>query len=435
MASNNPNYNPNQKKIIYTTKVNKPIIIGNTTGHNIHQNFMNNNHIYNNIDNNMMNVPTTNQYRNVINNVDIIHGSENKNNTLLNTDNIINYGTDPVTAQTIILGVQNNNNNNNNSQKKYDNKTFTDNIHSGNKIYKEIYKDNPKTLNDFNNRREITDTFVGNETISPIIDNFDVNATLFQNEDNYNLTNEFENMKLTASALSVSVLSDIPYKAYPTAKHSKESLGNFAGFGVNSYNGKVKNYNEDRIRVVASHVSQSKIDPNKKINISYFSIFDGHSGKKCSEFLKKQFYDYLINSSFFPDQPLKAINEAFKKAEAQFLKMAYDAKSKTLLDKSGSCAIILLIMDNILYAINLGDSRALYSYDTGRCLLQITRDHKPNDEVERKRIENAGGKIYYANTIKRNGKEIELKEEDFGKDFTFPYRILPGKIAVNKYYI
>ena len=71
-------------------------------------------------------------------------------------------------------------------------------------------------------------------------------------------------------------------------------------------------------------------------------------------------------------------------------------------------------MDNILYAINLGDSRALYSYDTGRCLLQITRDHKPNDEVERKRIENAGGKIYYANTIKRNGKEIELKEEDFG---------------------
>ena len=39
-------------------------------------------------------------------------------------------------------------------------------------------------------------------------------------------------MKLTASALSVSVLSDIPYKAYPTAKHSKESLGNFAGFGT-----------------------------------------------------------------------------------------------------------------------------------------------------------------------------------------------------------
>ena len=102
--------------------------------------------------------------------------------------------------------------------------------------------------------------------------------------------------------------------------------------------------------------------------------------------MKKQFYDYLINSSFFPDQPLKAINEAFKKAEAQFLKMAYDAKSKTLLDKSGSCAIILLIMDNILYAINLGDSRALYSCNSGNNFYQLSRDHKPNDNIERNRI-------------------------------------------------
>ena len=92
----------------------------------------------------------------------------------------------------------------------------------------------------------------------------------------------------------------------------------------------------------------------------------------------------------------------------------------------------MLIINNILYSINLGDSRALYSYDSGKCLLQITRDHKPNDEIEKKRIEKAGGKVYYANTITRNGKEIELKEEDFGEGFSFPYRISPGKIAVSR---
>ena len=64
-------------------------------------------------------------------------------------------------------------------------------------------------------------------------------------------------------------------------------------------------------------------------------------------------------------------------------------------------------------------------------LLQITRDHKPNDAIEKARIEKAGGKVFYANTIIRNGKEIVLKEEDFGKGFTFPYRISPGKIAVS----
>lgn len=111
--------------------------------------------------------------------------------------------------------------------------------------------------------------------------------------------------------------------------------------------------------------------------------------------------------------------------------MAYDAKNNVLLDKSGSCALIILIIDNLLYAINLGDSRALYSYNGGQCLYQITRDHKPNDEIEKRRIEKVGGKVYYANTITRNGKEIKLKEEDFGKGFSFPYRVFPGKIAVS----
>ena len=39
--------------------------------------------------------------------------------------------------------------------------------------------------------------------------------------------------------------------------------------------------------------------------------------------------------------------------------------------------------------------------------------------------------VFYANTVTRNGKEITLKEEDFGKGFSFPYRISPGKIAVS----
>ena len=232
-----------------------------------------------------------------------------------------------------------------------------------------------------------------------------------------------------------SALSDIKYRAYPTAKHSIEALGIISGFGVNSYNGKVKNYNEDRIKVVASHICQSKKNPNIQHNVSYFAIFDGHGGNKCSEFLKHNFFEYLIGSPFFPDNPLNAIYEAFKKSESNFFKMAFDSKNKTLIDKSGSCALIMLIIDNLLFSINLGDSRALYSYDSGKYLLQITRDHKPNDEVEKNRIEKAGGSVYYANKIVRNGKEIELKEENFGKGFKFPYRIKPGGLAVSNSFL
>ena len=312
---------------------------------------------------------------------------------------------------------------------KYKSKSHPVGVNIDNHIYEEIY------LNDPNLKLETQNQ----ENLSPILEYLDIDATInpmeeYGNNEKIEIKNK-EKAKLTASALSVSVLSKMDYKSYPTAKHSIGQIGNIVGFGVNSYNGKVKKNNEDRIKIVASHIAQSKINPEKKFHVSYFSIFDGHAGKKCSDFLRAHFFDYLISSQFFPDYPIKAINDSFKKAESQFFKMAVDTKTKTLLDKSGSCALIMLIIDNTLYSVNLGDSRALYSFDTGKWLLQITRDHKPNDEIEKQRIESVGGSIYYANSVTRNGKEILLKEEDFGENFTFPYRVKPGGLAVNHNYI
>ena len=236
--------------------------------------------------------------------------------------------------------------------------------------------------------------------------------------------------KLNESNLNISLLSNLPYDAYPEVIYSREAFDNFSGFGINSYNGKVKNYNEDRLRVIASHLSQSKKYPNKVYHMSYFAIFDGHKGKKCSEFLKKKFFEYLVSSPFFPDEPLKAIIEAFKNSESNFFQMAYDINSKILLDKSGSCALIILILDNLIYSINLGDSRALYSYNSGNVLLQITRDHKPNDIIEKARIEKYGGKVYYANNEVINDKKMEIKDEKFGEDFTLHYKISPGDLPL-----
>ena len=240
--------------------------------------------------------------------------------------------------------------------------------------------------------------------------------------------------KKSATLMSVNSLANIHYNAYPTAQFSKKPFLNIAGYGFNSYNGKVKKFNEDRIKTIVNYQLVNKENIKVKPNISYFSIFDGHSGNKCSDFLKQYLHLYLFNSTFFPNDPIRAIREAFKKAEDNFCGMVYDPKSNILLDKSGSCALVMLIINDILFSINLGDSRALYSYDTGNFKYQITRDHKPNDDVERKRIENAGGSVFYANKIQRNGREIELKEEQFGKGFSFPYRISPGKIAVSLFY-
>jgi protein phosphatase PTC2/3 len=65
-----------------------------------------------------------------------------------------------------------------------------------------------------------------------------------------------------------------------------------------------------------------------------------------------------------------------------------------MLDKSGSCAITCLFIDDMCYIINVGDSRALMSANGGLYTVALSRDHKPNDEHETKRINDNGGKVY-----------------------------------------
>ena len=131
----------------------------------------------------------------------------------------------------------------------------------------------------------------------------------------------------------------------------------------------------------------------------------------------------------FPNNVIESVRETFETAENNFRQQA--VQNGKLVDKSGSCALISLIVNNMLYAINLGDSRALYSRDGGKEYYQITRDHKPNDPKERARIENAGGQVYYANKTVINGVEVTLKEEQFGPGFKFPYRFAPSGLSVS----
>jgi serine/threonine protein phosphatase PrpC len=56
------------------------------------------------------------------------------------------------------------------------------------------------------------------------------------------------------------------------------------------------------------------------------------------------------------------------------------------IDRSGSCAIVVLIIDEMCYVANVGDSRAIMSSDGGEKIFLLSNDHKPTDDVEIKRI-------------------------------------------------
>lgn len=49
-------------------------------------------------------------------------------------------------------------------------------------------------------------------------------------------------------------------------------------------------------------------------------------------------------------------------------------------ERSGSCANVVLIVNDMIYVANVGDSRALMSIDCGTSIAMLSRDHKPDDE-------------------------------------------------------
>lgn len=125
---------------------------------------------------------------------------------------------------------------------------------------------------------------------------------------------------------------------------------------------------------------------------------------------------------------MEALKEACQEADKDFMEIALAIAKDSeegKHDRSGSCGVVVLTIDNKCYVCNVGDSRGILSRNMGAVKYALTRDHKPCDEQEKKRIFDAGGKIYQSVPahIKKGGDANTL-------NVPIPYRISPGRLAV-----
>ena len=139
-------------------------------------------------------------------------------------------------------------------------------------------------------------------------------------------------------------------------------MGLIKSYAVNTYQGIVRDYNEDRVSIMVNMNKPRGYYKRIWPRVSFFGIYDGHGGETCSEYLRDNLHDLIVhNNQFFPENIIEAIKLAFNKAEKNFIeKFALD-KNRELKDKSGSCAVILLLIENKIYVANVGDSRCLLS--------------------------------------------------------------------------
>ena len=216
------------------------------------------------------------------------------------------------------------------------------------------------------------------------------------------------------------------FENYDQSKTSKKSMGSIKSYGVNTYQGIVRNYNEDRVSIIIN-MNKPKNYLKKWPKISFFGIYDGHGGEGCSEFLRDNLHKYICENDYFPENIPEAIKYGIQKAEYEFLNnYALSINKEEIIDKSGSCAIILLIVETNIYIANVGDSRCLLSMDNGKKYVMVTNDHKPNSPNEIIRIKNNGGNVYQSQTVINNLDNEFLN----GKILIGPYRVIPGRLSV-----
>ena len=227
--------------------------------------------------------------------------------------------------------------------------------------------------------------------------------------------------------IEINMLSE-PIPKLSQGKISSKSFGIITSYAANTHQGIVRNYNEDRVSII---INMNKISNYKNTKpwpkISYFAIFDGHAGNKCAEYLRENLLKLICSNKYFPDNIPEAIKFGFEKADEYFLNN-YAMINGQLKDNSGTCGLILLIVNNDVYIGNVGDSRCIGSFNKGKIQRDITRDHKPNTPYEKERIMANGGQIYQTKTNIKIEENFILRT----KILLGPYRVFPGRLSVSR---
>jgi len=89
-------------------------------------------------------------------------------------------------------------------------------------------------------------------------------------------------------------------------------------------------------------------------------VYDGHGGNGCVNFLRDNLHQFIVKDENFRYNPRDALKNGIELAERSFLEYC-QSKGEELADYSGSCAVIVLIVDDTCYIANIGDCRAVLS--------------------------------------------------------------------------
>eukprot|EP00920_Eleutheroschizon_duboscqi_P044110 GHVT01105094.1.p1 GENE.GHVT01105094.1~~GHVT01105094.1.p1 ORF type:complete len:425 (-),score=44.64 GHVT01105094.1:1020-2294(-) len=135
-------------------------------------------------------------------------------------------------------------------------------------------------------------------------------------------------------------------------------------------------------------------------NSYWFSVMDGHGvhGHIVSGFVRDRLSktvkdDRSFSGNASSSETVEVLRRAFRCVNNEVFS---GSNSRVDVEFSGTTCVTVLIRGNTLYCANVGDSRAIcaqWKSAGGWNALPLSNDHKPDDPVEQKRINDAGGRV------------------------------------------
>ena len=153
--------------------------------------------------------------------------------------------------------------------------------------------------------------------------------------------------------------SGIAVPNYDPSKCSAKRNGIVRAYAANTNQGLVRNYNEDRVSIILNILKPPSRQDEPWPKCSFFGVYDGHGGSACADYLRDNLHQFVIREPTFPWNPREALRKGLENAEKKFLELAQ--AGGTITEKSGSCAVVTLIVGDMCYVSNVGDSRAVLS--------------------------------------------------------------------------
>ncbi|KAF7458885.1 PP2C like protein phosphatase [Cryptosporidium felis] len=138
----------------------------------------------------------------------------------------------------------------------------------------------------------------------------------------------------------------------------------------------------------------------KTENWGLYGVFDGHGpfGHDVSNFIQKDMPALILKDKQWKTHPQEVLHYAFIKANQRLQEHVMDTNQfDCSLSGTTATVIIHLPLENRIIAAHVGDSRSVLARwsRSGRVLeaVDLTNDHKPNSESEKRRIIAAGGQV------------------------------------------